>query len=79
MSTGTPKDALFTLSALPEQWQEFFRETPVAPYQSYWGIKRQSRRLWEEHADEYAGMFGMNIKQEGIRRQSTMACDKERC
>ena len=34
---GNAKDALFTLSALPEQWQEFFKQTPVAPYQSYWG------------------------------------------
>lgn len=25
------------LSALPEQWQEFMKQTPVAPYQSYWG------------------------------------------
>ncbi|KAK4548161.1 hypothetical protein LTR36_010030 [Oleoguttula mirabilis] len=49
--TGSTDDALFTLSALPEQWQEFFRQTPVAPYQSYWG------------------MFGMNIKQEGIEVQ----------
>jgi len=48
LKTGSSKDALFTLVALPEQWQEFFKQTPVAPYQSYWG------------------MFGMNIKQEGI-------------
>lgn len=48
VSTGTPKDALFTLSALPEQWEQHFKETPAMPYQSYWG------------------MFGMNIKQEGI-------------
>ena len=47
-SVGTPDGALFTLSALPEQWSEFFKPTPMAPYQSYWG------------------MFGMNIKQEGI-------------
>ena len=46
--TGNYKDALFTLSALPQQWEEFFKPVPVAPYQSYWG------------------MFGMNIKQEGI-------------
>jgi len=46
--SGNPSDAEFTLSALPEQWQEFFKQTPVMPYQSYWG------------------MFGMNIKQEGI-------------
>lgn len=34
--TGTTTDAEFTLSALPEQWQEFFKQTPVMPYQSYW-------------------------------------------
>lgn len=34
--TGSTKDAEFTLSALPEQWQEFFKQTPVMPYQSYW-------------------------------------------
>ena len=39
----------FTLVALPEQWQEFFKQKPEMPYQSYWG------------------MFGMNIKQEGIK------------
>jgi len=50
-STGSTKDALFVLSALPEQWGQFFKEVPVAPYQSYWG------------------MFGMNIKQEGIEIQ----------
>lgn len=37
-STGTSKDALFTLSALPEQWEKFFKDIPVAPYQSYWGM-----------------------------------------
>ncbi|PSK33940.1 hypothetical protein B9Z65_8266 [Elsinoe australis] len=45
---GTVKEASFVLSALPEQWEQFFKQTPVAPYQSYWG------------------MYGMNIKQEGI-------------
>jgi hypothetical protein len=34
--SGSPSDAEFTLSALPEQWQEFFKQTPVMPYQSYW-------------------------------------------
>ena len=38
---GASKDALFTLSALPEQWEQFFKEVPVAPYQSYWGIKQE--------------------------------------
>ena len=37
-SVGTPEAALFTLSALPEQWSEFFKQTPKAPYQSYWGM-----------------------------------------
>lgn len=36
--TGTTADAEFTLSALPEQWQEFFKQTPVMPYQSYWWV-----------------------------------------
>jgi hypothetical protein len=36
--TGSSKDGLFTLSALPEQWEQFFKEVPVAPYQSYWGM-----------------------------------------
>lgn len=37
LRTGSSKDALFTLVALPEQWSEFFKQTPVMPYQSYWG------------------------------------------
>lgn len=37
-STGSPKDALFTLSALPEQWEQHFKEVPAMPYQSYWGM-----------------------------------------
>lgn len=37
-STGNSKDALFTLSALPEQWEQHFKEVPKAPYQSYWGM-----------------------------------------
>ncbi|KAG9186382.1 hypothetical protein G6011_02938 [Alternaria panax] len=37
-STGASKDALFTLSALPEQWKEHFKEVPAMPYQSYWGM-----------------------------------------
>ncbi|KAK0279574.1 hypothetical protein LTR35_000331 [Friedmanniomyces endolithicus] len=38
IKTGSTDEALFTLSALPEQWQEFMKQTPVAPYQSYWGM-----------------------------------------
>lgn len=37
-STGTSKDALFTLSATPNQWEQHFKETPAMPYQSYWGM-----------------------------------------
>jgi hypothetical protein len=37
-ATGSYTKAAFTLSALPEQWQEFFKPVPVAPYQSYWGM-----------------------------------------
>lgn len=43
--SGLSRDALFVLSALPEQWQEFFKQTPVAPYQSYWGMHHLPRRL----------------------------------
>jgi len=32
--TGKADEALFVLSALPDQWHEFFKQTPVAPYQS---------------------------------------------
>ncbi|KAI7652224.1 hypothetical protein KC318_g15138, partial [Hortaea werneckii] len=64
--TGDATHGLFVLSALPEQWQEFFRQTPVAPYQSYWGIRRQFKSLVEQDTDKATGMFGMNIKQEGI-------------
>lgn len=37
IGTGKASSCAFVLSALPEQWEEFFRQTPVAPYQSYWG------------------------------------------
>lgn len=37
-AASSSQDALFTLSALPEQWKEFFKPQPVAPYQSYWGM-----------------------------------------
>ena len=40
LRAGSPKDAIFTLVALPEQWSEFFKQTPVMPYQSYWGTSR---------------------------------------
>lgn len=36
--TGKDKDAEFSLVALPEQWQEFFKQTPEMPYQSFWGM-----------------------------------------
>lgn len=36
--TGSSKDAVFSLVALPEQWQEFFKQTPKMPYQSFWGM-----------------------------------------
>ncbi|KAL2002162.1 hypothetical protein VTN02DRAFT_517 [Thermoascus thermophilus] len=37
-AASSAQDALFTLSARPEQWKEFFKPRPVAPYQSYWGM-----------------------------------------
>ncbi|KAJ9642591.1 hypothetical protein H2201_009168 [Coniosporium apollinis] len=35
---GRPDEALFTLSALPEQWEQHFQPVPKMPYQSYWGM-----------------------------------------
>lgn len=37
IGSGTTKECSFCLSALPEQWQEFMKQTPVMPYQSFWG------------------------------------------
>ncbi|CAN9243335.1 unnamed protein product [Alternaria alternata] len=37
-NTGASKDALFTLVALPEQWEQHFKAVPAMPYQSYWGM-----------------------------------------
>ena len=38
LAEAKPNDALFTVSALPEQWQEHFKPVPAMPYQSYWGL-----------------------------------------
>ncbi|KAL1645183.1 hypothetical protein SLS58_003888 [Diplodia intermedia] len=35
---GSPDKARFSLLALPEQWEEFFKPVPKMPYQSYWGM-----------------------------------------
>ncbi|EKG16640.1 Alpha/beta hydrolase fold-1 [Macrophomina phaseolina MS6] len=35
---GSPDAAKFTLVALPDQWEEFFKPVPKMPYQSYWGM-----------------------------------------
>lgn len=43
--TGSSKDAAFCLVALPEQWQEFFKQTPKMPYQSFWGKDYQTLRV----------------------------------
>ncbi|CAG9984543.1 unnamed protein product [Clonostachys byssicola] len=40
--TGAVKDASFVLSALPEQWAEFYSATPKPPFQSYWGMFGQN-------------------------------------
>lgn len=45
--SGPSQDAAFVLCALPEQWEQFFKRTPVSPYQSYWGIRRKSRALFQ--------------------------------
>lgn len=38
--------ASFTLCALPEQWEQFFKQTPVAPYQSYWYVRRAQTEVF---------------------------------
>ena len=38
VKVGHVHSAVFTLSALPFQWREFFKPIPEAPYQSYWGM-----------------------------------------
>lgn len=38
VKVGSPDAAKFTLVALPEQWEEFFKPVPKMPYQSYWGM-----------------------------------------
>lgn len=43
-STGNSKDAVFILSALPEQWEQHFKQVPVMPYQSYWGMFGTNRK-----------------------------------
>ena len=55
MREGNPSEASFVLSALPEQWQKFFKQTPDVPYQSYWGvslsiIRRKSSALRSLHS-----------------------------
>ncbi|PYI03119.1 alpha/beta-hydrolase [Aspergillus sclerotiicarbonarius CBS 121057] len=41
---GTHTDAVFTLVALPSQWQNLFQRNPVMPYQSYWALYGQNIR-----------------------------------
>lgn len=41
-SAGNVSDAAFVLSALPEQWQQFYSSIPKPPYQSYWGMFGQN-------------------------------------
>lgn len=42
VSTGEANKADFILSALPEQWLEFYQPIPKAPFQSYWGMYGQN-------------------------------------
>jgi hypothetical protein len=41
---GKYADALFSLAALPNQWQEIFKQNPKPPYQSIWGLYGQNIR-----------------------------------
>ncbi|KAH0598356.1 hypothetical protein MHUMG1_03654 [Metarhizium humberi] len=42
VAPGSEAEANFILSALPEQWEQFYKPIPVAPYQSYWGMVGQN-------------------------------------
>ena len=41
---GTYTDGLFSLSALPDQWQNMFKKNPGVPYQSFWALYGQNIR-----------------------------------
>lgn len=66
---GNPKDAKFTLEALPEQWEQFFQPVPKPPYQSYWGMS-QCRPFASRDAfrltSTKTGILDTNIKQKSV-------------
>ncbi|KAL2832252.1 Alpha/Beta hydrolase protein [Aspergillus pseudoustus] len=41
---GKSTEALFSLAALPSQWQNVFTRNPQPPYQSFWGLYGQNIR-----------------------------------
>ncbi|KAJ5731295.1 uncharacterized protein N7483_005803 [Penicillium malachiteum] len=41
---GRPEEALFSLAALPFQWEHMFKKNPVVPYQSFWALYGQNIR-----------------------------------
>lgn len=48
-STGSARvgpytDALFSLAALPSQWENLFKKNPAMPYQSFWALYGQNIR-----------------------------------
>jgi hypothetical protein len=48
---GKYADALFSLAALPNQWQEIFKQNPKPPYQSIWGLYGLSGHRKSEGTD----------------------------
>lgn len=42
INTGKVTGASFVLSALPDQWRQFYSAAPKPPYQSYWGMFGQN-------------------------------------
>ena len=40
IQSSARNDTIFDLSARLDQWENFFRPTPKAPFQSYWGMLR---------------------------------------
>lgn len=41
---GPYTDALFSLAALPTQWENLFKKNPAMPYQSFWALYGQNIR-----------------------------------
>jgi hypothetical protein len=76
MSVGNYREAVFTLCALPEQWEEFFKPIPKAPFQSYWGMFGQNihQEGVEVLGDEAAYVQYAHIWRRALQLMHTALC-----